>query len=58
MHPYAQYQNELTLEEVLNSKMICDPITLLQCTPIGDGASAVVLRQERSPNNTPASRWR
>ena len=43
MNPYAQYQNELTLEEVLNSKMICDPITLLQCTPIGDGASAVVL---------------
>jgi benzoylsuccinyl-CoA thiolase BbsB subunit len=43
MNPYAQYQNELTLEEVLNSRMICDPITLLQCTPIGDGASAVVL---------------
>lgn len=43
MNPYAQYQNELYLEEVLNSRMICDPITLLQCTPIGDGASAVVL---------------
>jgi benzoylsuccinyl-CoA thiolase BbsB subunit len=43
INPYAQYQHELTLEEVLSSKMICDPITLLQCTPIGDGASAVVL---------------
>jgi benzoylsuccinyl-CoA thiolase BbsB subunit len=43
MNPYAQYQQELTFEEVLNSRMVCDPITLLQCCPTGDGAAAVVL---------------
>nr|CAI78630.1 putative thiolase [uncultured delta proteobacterium] len=48
MNPYAQYQNEVTLEQVLNSRMICDPITLLQCTPTGDGAAAVILASEKT----------
>ena len=43
MNQFAQYQKDVTLEEVLNSRMICDPITLLQCTPTGDGAAAVVI---------------
>jgi len=42
-NPYAQYQKPFTLEEILESRMICDPLTLLQCCPIGDGAAAVVL---------------
>jgi len=42
-NPFAQYQKEVSLDEVLSSPMISDPITLLQCTPIGDGAAAVVL---------------
>jgi len=42
-NPYAHYQKEFTIEEVLSSKMICDPITLLQCCPTSDGAAAVVL---------------
>ncbi|OGO51691.1 MAG: hypothetical protein A2148_10050 [Chloroflexi bacterium RBG_16_68_14] len=46
-NPYAQYRTELTLEEVLNSRMIADPITLYQCCPTSDGASAVVLASER-----------
>jgi len=43
LNPYAQYQKEVTLEEVMGSRMISDPITLLQCSPTTDGASAVVL---------------
>jgi len=43
LNPYAQYQKELSLEEILNSAMIADPLTLLQCTPIGDGGSALIL---------------
>lgn len=42
-NPYAQFQKEVTLEEVLNSRMICDPLTLLQCCPQTDGAAALVL---------------
>jgi benzoylsuccinyl-CoA thiolase BbsB subunit len=43
MNPYAQYQQAVTLEEVLASRMIADPITLLQCSPTTDGAAAVVI---------------
>jgi acetyl-CoA acetyltransferase len=43
LNPYAQYQKGFTLEEVMNSRMVCDPLTLYQCCPIGDGAAAVVL---------------
>jgi acetyl-CoA acetyltransferase len=47
LNPFAQYQKALTLDEILNSQMICDPITMLQCTPIGDGAAALVLTSEK-----------
>lgn len=43
MNPYAQYQTVLTLEEVLNARMIADPLTLYQCAPSTDGASAAVV---------------
>ena len=43
LNPYSQYKKELTIEEVLNSRMICDPITLLQCCPNTDGAAAAIL---------------
>ncbi len=46
-NPNAQYRVAITLEEVLNSRMIADPITLYQCCPTSDGASAVVLASER-----------
>ena len=43
MNPYAQYQKEVTLEEVMSARVIADPITLLECSPTTDGASAVVI---------------
>jgi benzoylsuccinyl-CoA thiolase BbsB subunit len=43
LNPYAQYKKELTVEEVLNSRLICDPITLLSCCPNTDGAAAAIL---------------
>lgn len=43
MNPEAQLTQALTLEEVLKDRMICDPLTLPQCCPRGDGAAAVVL---------------
>mgnify|MGYP000356633707 CR=1 FL=1 len=45
-NPYAQFRREVTLEEVLRSPMIADPIHLLEAAPIGDGAAAVMLCSE------------
>lgn len=42
-NPEAQLIQALTVEEVLTDRMICDPLTLPQCCPRGDGAAAVVL---------------
>ena len=42
-NPFSQYQKEFTVEEILNSRMICEPITLLECCPNTDGASAAIL---------------
>lgn len=43
LNPFAQYQKECSIDEILNSRMIADPLTLLQCCPAGDGAAAVLL---------------
>lgn len=42
-NPRSQYQDACTLEEVLASRMIYDPLTLLQCCPTSDGAGAAIL---------------
>jgi acetyl-CoA C-acetyltransferase len=40
---YAQFQNEITLDTVLKSKMVADPLKVFDCSPITDGAAGVVL---------------
>jgi benzoylsuccinyl-CoA thiolase BbsB subunit len=42
-NPNAQYRTAITLEEVMASRMVCEPLTLYQCCPTSDGASAVIL---------------
>ncbi|MEU6699797.1 thiolase family protein [Pseudonocardia sp. NPDC046786] len=42
-NPRAQYSGRHTVEEVLGSRMVADPLTLLQCCPVSDGAAAAVL---------------
>ena len=50
LNEYAQQRTEVTIEEVLGSRMIADPLTLLQCCPSQvDGAAAVVLSTRRPP---------
>jgi acetyl-CoA acetyltransferase len=46
-NPGAQFRQEMTVEEVLGSRMITEPLTLPMCSPIGDGAAAVVLTGSR-----------
>ena len=43
LNPHAQYRDLITVEQVLTSRTITEPLTLLMCSPIGDGAAAVVV---------------
>ena len=42
-NPRAQYGGSFTVEQILASRMVVDPLRLLMCSPISDGAAAVVL---------------
>ena len=42
-NPYAQYQQEFSLEEIMSARMISWPNTIYMCCPTGDGAGAAVL---------------
>ncbi len=42
-NPRAQYQREITVEAVLNSPPVADPLNLLDCSPVTDGAAAIIL---------------
>jgi acetyl-CoA acetyltransferase len=46
-NPYAQFQDEYSLEDIKNARMIHDPLTKLQCSPTSDGSAAVVVASER-----------
>jgi acetyl-CoA acetyltransferase len=46
-NPYAQFQQEYSLEDILNAPTIYDPLTKLQCSPTSDGSGAAVLASER-----------
>ena len=52
LNPDAQICTETTVDEVLGSRRIADPLTLLQCCPTGDGAAALVLcPTDRAPKH-------
>jgi acetyl-CoA C-acetyltransferase len=55
-NPNAQFQNEITLDTVLNSSLVADPLRLFDCSPITDGAAAVIvapLERAREFTDTP-----
>jgi len=43
MNPRAQFRNRITIESVISSPLVADPLRLFDCSPITDGAAAVVL---------------
>ncbi len=42
-NPKAHFQKPVSLAEVLESRLVCDPLRLYDCPPISDGAAAAVL---------------
>ena len=45
-NPYAQFQEEYTLDDILGARMISDPLTKLQCSPTSDGSGAAIVASE------------
>ncbi|MFQ5557498.1 MAG: thiolase family protein [Acidimicrobiales bacterium] len=46
-NPLAHFRKEITVADVLDSRPIADPLNLLDCSPVTDGAAAVVLASDR-----------
>jgi len=40
---FAQFHNLITVDDVLNSKLVADPLKILDCSPITDGAAVAIL---------------
>jgi acetyl-CoA C-acetyltransferase len=47
-NPYAQIKKAVTLEEVMESRVIADPLKLYDCSPISDAAAAIIISGEES----------
>jgi acetyl-CoA acetyltransferase len=47
LNPKAQYRDVITVEDVLAAREVAWPLTLPMCSPIGDGAAAIVLVSEK-----------
>ncbi|HEY7053153.1 MAG TPA: lipid-transfer protein [Mycobacterium sp.] len=45
-NPFAQFQESYTMDDILASRMIYDPLTKLQCSPTSDGSGAAILASE------------
>ncbi|WP_456481402.1 thiolase domain-containing protein [Methanopyrus sp.] len=55
-NPKAQFQFEITVEQVIESPLVADPLRLLDCSPVSDGAAAVIvcpLEMAREFTDTP-----
>ncbi len=47
-NPNAQFRNKISVEDVMNSQYVAEPLKLLDCSPITDGAAAVILSREKN----------
>lgn len=46
LNPNAQFQREITVEQVINATLVADPLTILDSSPVSDGAACVILASE------------
>ncbi|AXF55265.1 thiolase domain-containing protein [Salicibibacter kimchii] len=47
-NPIAQFRKNTTLEEIMNARPVTDPLGLFDCSPISDGAAAVVIQRGKN----------
>jgi acetyl-CoA C-acetyltransferase/acetyl-CoA acyltransferase len=57
LNPKAQFQKEITLEQVMKSAKVADPLKLYDCCPFTDGAAAVVVVAEEVARKSRRPVW-
>jgi acetyl-CoA C-acetyltransferase len=58
LNPNAQFRSPITLEQVMKSSCVADPLKLLDCSPISDGAAALVISSNKKYAGRGAKRVR
>ncbi|HJY98430.1 MAG TPA: thiolase domain-containing protein [Patescibacteria group bacterium] len=53
LNPKAQFTLRVTVEQVMKSTLIADPLKLLDCSPISDGAAAVIITSRKPAKKSP-----
>jgi acetyl-CoA acetyltransferase len=48
LNPYAHFQKEVSLEKILKSRIVSDPLRVYDCAPISDGAAAAILTSKKT----------
>jgi acetyl-CoA acetyltransferase len=56
LNPDAQYRMDMTVEEVLNDRLVSHPLTRAMCAPMGDGAAAAILVSDEVLRKLPDAR--
>ncbi|MCL4444957.1 MAG: thiolase domain-containing protein [Candidatus Thermoplasmatota archaeon] len=46
LNPNSHFKNKITLDQALNATSVAEPLNLMDCSPVTDGASAIVLASE------------
>ncbi|MFH0832170.1 MAG: thiolase domain-containing protein [Candidatus Aenigmatarchaeota archaeon] len=54
---YAQFQYEISVADVLKSAMVAEPLHLLDCSPITDGAAALIIASENAAKRFKSPVW-
>src|SRR5881296_4120051 len=57
LNPKAQFRKEITVDMVLKSAYVADPLKLLDCCPFTDGGAAVILAAEEVARKRPRAVW-
>ncbi len=53
MNPNAMYRNRITIDDVLNSGFVADPIHTLEAPPLADGAAALIMTSAENAKRKP-----
>ena len=57
LNPKAQFRKEITLDTVLKSAYVADPLKLFDCCPFTDGGAAIILASEEIARSHPRAVW-